>query len=41
MITDETYIKVKGIKGCIWFIMDAVPQSIIGYQVYDNRGFGP
>ena len=30
---DETYIKVKGIKGYIWFIMDAVSRSIIGYQM--------
>lgn len=38
---DETYIKVKGIKGYIWFIMDAVSRSIIGYQISDNRGVGP
>lgn len=38
---DETYIKVRGIKGYIWFIMDAVSRSIIGYQVSDNRGVGP
>ena len=38
---DETYIKVRGIKGYIWFIMDAISRSIIGYQVSDNRGVGP
>ena len=38
---DETYIKIKGIKGYIWFIMDATKRSIIGYQVSDNRGVGP
>lgn len=38
---DETYIKVRGIKGYIWFIMDAVSRSIIGYQVSDNRSVGP
>ena len=38
---DETYIKVRGIKGYIWFIMDAAKRSIIGYQVSDNRGVGP
>ena len=38
---DETYIKVRGIKGYIWFIMDAVSRSVIGYQVSDNRGVGP
>lgn len=40
-IADETYIKVRGIKGYIWFIMDAVSRSILGYQVSDNRGVGP
>ena len=38
---DETYIKIRGIKGYIWFIMDAVSRSIIGYQISDNRGVGP
>ena len=41
LAADETYIKVKGIKGYIWFIMDAVSKSILGYQVSDNRGVGP
>ena len=41
MIADETYIKVRGIKGYIWFIMDAVSRSILGYKVSDNRGVGP
>ena len=38
---DETYIKIRGIKSYIWFIMDAAKRSIIGYQVSDNRGVGP
>lgn len=38
---DETYIKVRGTKGYIWFVMDALSRSIIGYQVSDNRGVGP
>ena len=38
---DETYIKIRGAKTYIWFIMDAVRRSIIGYQVSDNRGVGP
>lgn len=38
---DETYIKVRGVKGYVWFIMDVVSRSIIGYQVSDNRGVGP
>ena len=37
---DETYIKVRGIKGYIWFIMDAASRSILGYQVSDNRSVG-
>jgi len=40
-IADETYIKVKGVKGYIWFIMDAVSRSVLGYQVSDNRSVGP
>lgn len=40
-VADETYIKVRGIKGYIWFIMDAISRSIIGYQVSDNRSVGP
>lgn len=40
-IADETYIKVKGIKGYIWFIMDAVSRTVIGYQVSDNRTVAP
>ena len=38
---DETYIKVRGVKGYIWFIMDAASRSILGYQISDNRGVGP
>ena len=38
---DETYIKVRGVKAYIWFIMDAASRSIIGYQVSDNRSVCP
>lgn len=41
LTADETYIKVKGVKGYIWFIMDVVSRSILGYQVSDNRSVGP
>ena len=41
LTADETYIKIKGIKGYIWFIMDAAKRSILGYQISDNRGVGP
>ena len=40
-VADETYIKVKGIKGYLRLIRDAVSRSIIGYRVSDNRGVGP
>jgi transposase-like protein/DNA-directed RNA polymerase subunit RPC12/RpoP len=41
LTADETYIKVKGLKGYVWLIMDALSRSILGYQVSDNRGVGP
>jgi transposase-like protein/ssDNA-binding Zn-finger/Zn-ribbon topoisomerase 1 len=41
LIADETYIKVKGIRGYIWFIADALTRSILGYQVSDTRAVGP
>lgn len=41
LTADETYIKIRGIKGYIWFIMDVVSRSILGYQISDNRGVGP
>ena len=37
---DETYIKVKGIRGYIRFIMDAVKRSIIGYRISCERDVG-
>ena len=40
-VADETYIKVKGIKAYIWFIMDAASRSILGYRVSDERTVGP
>lgn len=38
---DETYIKVKGIRYYVWFVMDAIKKSILGYQVSDTRAIGP
>ena len=38
---DETYIKIRGVKGYVWFIMDVAKRAIIGYQISDNRGVGP
>ncbi len=39
-LQDETYIKVKGIRGYIWFIIDAVKRSIIGYRISCERDVG-
>lgn len=41
LAADETYIKVRGVKGYVWFIMDTVSRSILGYQVSDTRATGP
>ena len=41
LTADETYIKIRGVKAYIWFIMDAASRSILGYQVSDNRSVGP
>lgn len=38
---EKTYIKIHGVKSYIWFIMNAIKRSILGYQVSDNRGVGP
>lgn len=34
--TDETYIKVKGIKHYVWIIMDAYKMSILNYKLSDK-----
>jgi transposase-like protein len=39
-VADEKYIRVKGKKGFVWFVMDALSRSIIGYRVSDNRAVG-
>jgi hypothetical protein len=41
LAADETYIKVRGVKGYIWFIINAATRAVIGYQVSDTRGVGP
>ncbi len=38
---DETYIKVRGAKTYVWFVMDTIKKSILGYTVSDNRTVGP
>ena len=37
---DETYIKIKGVRAYIWFIMDATKRSIIGYRLSADRDVG-
>ena len=37
---DETYIKIRGIKTFVWFIMDAASRSIIGYRISSERDVG-
>ena len=37
---DETYSKIKGVKAYVWFIMDAVKKSIIGYRTSLTRDTG-
>ena len=37
---DETYIKIRGVKGYLWFIMDAAKRSIIGYRISQERDVG-
>ena len=37
---DETYIKIRGVKAYIWFIMDAASRSLLGYRVSTERDVG-
>lgn len=41
LFANETYIKVRGAKAYVWFIMDAVSRSILGYQVSMDCSVGP
>jgi transposase-like protein/ssDNA-binding Zn-finger/Zn-ribbon topoisomerase 1 len=41
LAADETYTKVKGVRHYVWFVMDAIKKSILGYQVSDTRDVGP
>lgn len=41
LAADETYTKVKGVKNYVWFIMDAIKKSILGYRASDSRDVGP
>jgi len=41
LAADETYIKVKGVRHYVWFVMDAIKKSILGYQISSTRDTGP
>jgi transposase-like protein len=41
LAADETYTKVKGVHHYVWFIMDAIKKSILGYQISNTRDVGP
>lgn len=41
LAADETYTKVKGVRHYVWFVMDALKKSILGYQISDTRDIGP
>ena len=41
LAADETYTKLKGAKQYVWFIIDALKKSILGYRVSDSRDVGP
>ena len=41
LAADETYTKVKSSKRYVWFIMDAIKKSILGYRSSDSRDTVP
>lgn len=41
LAADETYTKVKGSRRYVWFIMDAIKKSILGYRSSDSRDTSP
>lgn len=41
LTADETYIKTKGKRRYLWFIMDSVKKTILGYQTSFDRTVGP
>jgi len=41
LAADETYTKVKGVRHYVWFVMDVIKKSILGYQISNSRDVGP
>lgn len=37
LAADETYTKVKGSRRYVWFVIDAIKKSILGYRSSDSR----
>lgn len=37
LVADETYIKTKGKRHYIWFVLDSVKKSILGYTISSHR----
>jgi transposase-like protein len=38
---DETYVKVKGVRHYVWFVMDVIKKSILGFAVSSERTLEP
>lgn len=41
LAADETYVRVKGINHYVWFVMDVIKKSILGYSVSETRTLEP
>lgn len=41
LAADETYVKVKGVNHYVWFVMDVIKKSILGYSVSETRTLEP
>ena len=41
LVADETYVKVRGVKSFVWFVLYSLSRSILGYRLSDNRSVGP
>lgn len=41
LVADKTYIKTKGKRHYIWFVLDAVKKSILGYKISSKRDLEP
>ena len=41
LVADETYIKTHGKRHYVWFVLDAIKKSILGYKISDRRDLEP